>query len=57
VKDPSFYRATNIHSYEGQIKADWPDILAGGPKSKDSQRVLDDALMTYYHIYGVEPEW
>jgi len=55
VMDPSFYRATNMQAYQGQLQADWPEILAGG--APDSKRILDDMLAQFYEIYGVEPEW
>lgn len=55
VNDPKFYRALNMQTYEGQLKADWPEILAGG--ADDSKRILDDMLAQFYEIFGVEPEW
>jgi len=57
VMDPKFYRDTNTQAYESQIKADWPEILAGGEKAKDSQRMLNDMLMQWSRIYGTEPQW
>lgn len=55
VNDPKFYRALNMQSYQGQLQADWPEILAGG--ATDSRRILDDMLEQFYEIFGVEPEW
>lgn len=55
VNDPKFYRALNMQTYEGQLQADWPEILAGG--AQDSKRILDDMLAQFYEIFGVEPEW
>lgn len=55
VNDPKFYRALNMQTYEGQLQADWPEILAGG--ADDSKRVLDDMLAQFFEIFGVEPEW
>ena len=55
VKDPKFYRALNMQTYQSQLQADWPEILAGG--ADDSKQILDDMLATFYEIYGVEPEW
>lgn len=55
VNDPKFYRALNMQTYQGQLQADWPEILAGG--AADSKQVLDDMLGMFYEIYGVEPEW
>ena len=55
VQDPKFYRALNMQTYQGQLQADWPEILAGG--AQDSKRILDDMLGTFYEIYGVEPQW
>lgn len=57
VQDPTFYRATNMSSYEGQIKADWPEILDGGGKAQESKKVLEGMLELYYQMYGVEPSW
>lgn len=55
VNDPKFYRALNMQTYEGQLQADWPEILAGG--AEDSKRILDDMLAQFFEIFGVEPEW
>lgn len=55
VNDPKFYRALNMQTYQGQLQADWPEILAGG--AADSKQILDDMLGLFYEIYGVEPEW
>lgn len=55
VRDPKFYRALNMGSYQGQLQADWPEILAGG--ATDSKRILDDMLAQFVEIFGVEPQW
>lgn len=55
VKDPNFFRATNSQAYQGQIQADWPEMLAGG--AQDSRKLLDACLEQYFEIYGVEPSW
>ena len=55
VNDPKFYRALNMQTYQGQLRADWPEILAGG--ASDSKQILDDMLAQFYEIFGVEPEW
>lgn len=55
VNDPKFYRALNMQTYQGQLQADWPEMLAGG--ADDSKRILDDMLAQFYEIFGVEPEW
>jgi hypothetical protein len=55
VTSPEFYRALNMGAYQGQLQADWPEILAGG--AKDSRQVLDDMLEQYFELYGVEPQW
>ena len=55
VNDPKFYRALNMQTYQGQLQADWPEILAGG--ADDSKRILDDMLAQFYEVFGVEPEW
>jgi len=44
-----------MQTYQSQLQADWPEILAGG--AEDSKRVLDDMLAQFYEIFGVEPEW
>ena len=55
VKDPKFYRALNMQTYQSQLQADWPEILAGG--ADDSKQILDDMLAQFYEVFGVEPEW
>lgn len=55
VNDPKFYRALNMQTYQGQLQADWPEILAGG--ATESRKILDDMLAQFYEIFGVEPEW
>lgn len=55
VNDPTFYRATNNQAYQSQIQADWPEILAGN--KTDSNKILDDMLIQYFEIFGVEPQW
>lgn len=55
VGDPNFYRATNMQTYQSQLQADWPEILAGG--APDSKKILDDMVEQFYELYGVEPEW
>jgi len=55
VNDPTFFRATNSTAYQGQIQADWPEILAGG--AIDSRKLLDGMLEQYFQLYGVEPTW
>jgi hypothetical protein len=55
INDPTFYRATNNQAYQSQIQADWPEILAG--RKTDSNKILDDMLIQYFEIFGVEPQW
>lgn len=55
INDPNFYRATNMQTYQSQLQADWPEILAGG--AQDSKKILDDMLEQFYELFGVEPEW
>lgn len=55
VHDPKFYDALNAQSYEGQLQADFPEILNGG--APQSKRILDDMLEQFSHIFGVDPQW
>lgn len=55
VNDPAFYRATNMQPYEGQIKADWPEILAGG--APESRSLLETMCDQFREIFGVDPQW
>lgn len=55
VNDPNFYRSLNQDSYRGQIQADFPEILAGG--AEGSKAILDDMLMQFTELFGVEPQW
>jgi len=55
VNDPAFYRATNMQAYEGQIKADWPEILAGG--AQESRSLVETMCDQFREIFGVDPQW
>jgi hypothetical protein len=55
VHDPRFYDALNMQTYEGQIGADWPEIVNGG--APESKRILDDMLEQYTYMTGTEPNW
>lgn len=55
VMDPNFYRATNFQAYEGQIKADWAEIVDGG--APESRQLLDEALNLFSDHFGVDPIW
>ena len=55
VQDPKFYEALNMTAYEDQLRADWPEIVAG--RAPESKKVLDDALDQYEEIFGVTPQW
>ena len=55
VEDPEFYQALNMTAYEDEIRADWPEIKAGG--APQSARLLKEMLEGYEDIFGVEPVW
>ena len=55
VDDPLFWQATNYSAHEAEVRADWPDILAGD--AKESTRLLQAAVDQYEEIYGVEAQW
>ena len=55
VDDPEFYQALNATAYEDQIRADYPEVVAGG--AQDSKKILDDLLEQYAEVFGVEPVW
>jgi hypothetical protein len=55
VNSPKFYALTNMGAYEGQIRADFAEIMAGG--AEDSRDLLEDTLERYEHLTGVRPVW
>jgi hypothetical protein len=55
IKDPNFYRATNMQAYMGQIQADWPEIQAGG--APESRTLVENMVEQFREIFGVEPQW
>ena len=55
VNDPSFYKMLNAGGDEGAIRADYPEIRAGG--AKDSARLLHDLVSQYEEVTGVSPIW
>jgi len=55
VEDPEFYLATNMQSYEDQIRADFPEITAG--RAEESHRVLLGMIEQYVEMFGEEPQW
>ena len=55
VEDPSFYRMLNAGGDEGAIRADYPEIRAGG--AKESARTLHDLVSQYEEVTGVQPIW
>jgi hypothetical protein len=55
VKDHDFYRMCNATGDESAIKADWPEIRAGG--APESGKLLHDLVSQYEEITGVAPIW
>ena len=55
VNDPGFYKMLNAGGDEGAIRADYPEIRAGG--AKDSARLLHDLVSQYEEVTGVSPIW
>ncbi len=55
VRDRDFYRMLNASQYEGQIRADWPEIQAGG--ARESAKLLKDLSEQYEDATGVSPIW
>jgi hypothetical protein len=55
VTDPEFYKMCHATGDMGAIKADWPEIRAGG--AKESEQLLRDLVDQYEEITGVAPIW
>ncbi len=55
VEDHSFYQMLNQDHMESQIRADWPEIRAGG--AQESANLLRDMLQQYEDITGESPVW
>jgi hypothetical protein len=55
VNDPNFYRMLNAGGDEAAIRADWPEIQAGG--AQDTARLLHDLASQYEEVTGVSPVW
>lgn len=55
IDDPEFYMATNMQDYEDQIRADYPEILAG--RADESRRILAGMLEQYSEMYDIDPQW
>jgi hypothetical protein len=55
IEDPNFYRVINMGAHEGQIRADWPEIRAGG--APESAKLLREMLEHYEDVTGVQPTW
>jgi len=54
VEDPEFYRLVNS-SDEAAIRADWPEIRAGG--APESAKILRGLVEQYEYLTGVKPVW
>lgn len=55
IEDPQFYRMCNAGGDESALRADWPEIQAGGaPKSA---KLLHDLVAQYEEITGIQPIW
>jgi hypothetical protein len=55
VNDPESYFLTNMGGYEAQIRADWPEIQAGG--APDSRKLLEELVEQYEEVTGITPRW
>ena len=55
VNDPEAYEITGMSGYESQIRADWPEIQAGG--AKESRKLLEELVEQYEEVTGVKPRW
>jgi hypothetical protein len=55
VNDPNFYRMCHATGDQAQIKADWPEIRAGG--AHESRQLLADLVDQYEEISGDTPIW
>jgi hypothetical protein len=55
VKDKAFYQMCNATGDAGAIKADWPEIRAGG--APESAALLKNLVEQYEEITGVQPIW
>ena len=55
VEDPEAYAITGMAGYESQIRADWPEIQAGG--APDSRKLLQELVEQYEEAPGVRPRW
>lgn len=55
VHDPDFYATLNAGAYESQIRADWPEIQAGG--GGESRKLLEEMIQQYEEVTGITPRW
>lgn len=55
VNDPEAYAITGMAGYESQIRADWPEIQAGG--APESRKLLEELVEQYEEVTGVRPRW
>ena len=55
VHDPDFYATLNAGAYEFQIRADWPEIQAGG--GGESRKLLEEMIQQYEEVTGITPRW
>lgn len=55
VEDPEAYAITGMAGYESQIRADWPEIQAGG--APESRKLLQELVEQYEEATGVRPRW
>jgi hypothetical protein len=53
VHDRNFYAILHMQAYEGQIQADWNEIVNGG--APESRKLLDEMLEQYEAITGITP--
>lgn len=55
VNDPEFFRLLNMGAYESQLKADWPEVQAGG--APESAKLLHEMVEHYQDVTGITPDW
>lgn len=53
VHSPNFYAVLHMQAYEGQIMADWPEIVNGG--APESRKLLDRMIEDYEAVTGIRP--
>ena len=59
VENPNTYHLLGMGGVQGQLQADFPDIMAGESTdtTDDSKEILEDMLRRYENETGVRPIW